>query len=103
MDVFTAIGDATRRQMLEMLIVGERSAGTFVAEFPYVTQSAISQHLKVLREVNLVRVRADGAKRLYSLVPETLAEVDRWIARYRQFWPQKLDALARHLDRRPNR
>jgi len=101
MDVFLAISDSTRRGMLEMLLAGERSAGDFVSEFSEMTQSAVSQHLKVLREVNLVKVRVDGSKRVYSLIPETLSEVDAWIARYRHFWPRKLDALAKHLDRKP--
>lgn len=102
MDVFTAIGDSTRRAMLQMLLAGEHSAGEFVSEFSGMTQSAVSQHLKVLRDVNLVSVRAEGAKRVYSLVPETLQEVDQWITRYRHFWPRKLDALAKHLDEQPH-
>jgi DNA-binding transcriptional ArsR family regulator len=100
MDVFLAISDSTRRGMLEMLLTGECSAGDFVSEFSEMTQSAVSQHLKVLRGVNLVRVRVDGSRRMYSLVPETLSEVDAWIARYRRSWPRKLDALAKHLDRK---
>jgi DNA-binding transcriptional ArsR family regulator len=103
MDVFSAIADPTRRGMLEMLSAREHSAGDFVAGFPAITQSAVSQHLKVLREASLVKVRTDGARRVYSLNPSRLAEVDRWIARYRNFWPGKLDALAKHLDRNTNK
>ena len=84
-----------------LAFAGEHTAGDFVLEFSGMTQSAVSQHLKVLREVNLVKVRVDGAKRHYSLVPETLSEVDQWIARYRHFWPARLDALAKHLNRKP--
>jgi len=87
--------------MLEMLLVGEQSVGQFVSAFPEMSQSAVSQHLKVLREVNLVRARVDGSKRMYSLVPETLREVDQWIMRYRHFWARRLDTLARHLNEHP--
>lgn len=101
MDVFTAISDPTRRGMLEMLILGEQTAGDFVSKFSGITQPAVSQHLKVLREASLVKVRSEGSKRVYSLVPNKLASVDTWIAKYRHFWPKKLDTLEQHLNKNP--
>jgi DNA-binding transcriptional ArsR family regulator len=101
MDVFTAIADPTRRGMLGMLSQREHTAGDFVTKFSGMTQPAVSQHLKVLREADLVRVRSEGPKRIYSLRPNKLQDVDRWIAKYRQFWPQKLDALTGYLDKNP--
>ncbi len=102
MDVFTAIADPTRRNMLAMLASGERTAGDFVSAFPSMTQPSVSQHLKVLRSARLVEVRAQAQRRVYSLRPQALEEVDRWIAQYRVFWPEAFDALRRHLDRTPD-
>lgn len=80
MDLFAVIADPTRRQMIDMLVGGELPAGAFVAAFPNVTQPAISQHLKVLRDVGMVEVRADKQRRLYSLKPEALAPLRDWLA-----------------------
>jgi DNA-binding transcriptional ArsR family regulator len=102
MDVFAAIADLTRRDMLRMLASGERTAGDFVSAFPDISQPAVSQHLKVLRKAKLVDVRADAQRRVYSLRPQALEEVDQWIAQYRRFWPEVLDALEQHLDQNPN-
>lgn len=98
MDAFATLADPTRRRMLDMLAMRECTAGEFVDAFPGVSQPTISQHLKVLREAKLVTVRAEAQRRIYALRPEGLREVENWIARYRKFWPQKLDALERHLD-----
>jgi len=97
MDTFAALADPTRRRILERLGRGERAAGQFVREFA-VTAPAISQHLKVLREAGLVRVRPDRQRRLYSLDPAGWAEVDEWLARMRRFWAGRLDVLARELE-----
>jgi DNA-binding transcriptional ArsR family regulator len=99
MDVFTAIADPTRRNILAMLAGGERTAGDFVSAFPNMSQPSVSQHLKVLRKARLVEVRAQAQRRLYSLRPQALEEVDRWIAQYRVFWPEAVDTLRRHLER----
>ena len=99
MDVFSAIADPTRRNILAMLAVGERTAGDFVSAFPGMSQPSVSQHLKVLRKARLVEVRAHAQQRVYSLCPQALEEVDRWIAQYRVFWPQAFEPLRRHLDR----
>ncbi len=98
MDSFAAVADPTRRRILELLGGGERSAGAIVEEFA-MTAPAISQHLKVLREARLVRVRADAQRRLYSLDPEGLSEIDDWIRRMEQFWADRLDTLERELEK----
>lgn len=101
MDVFMAIADPTRRTMLAMLAGGERTAGDFVTAFRNMSQPSVSQHLKVLRQARLVEVRAQAQRRVYSLRPQGLQEVDRWIALYRVFWPRAVEALRRHADRAP--
>jgi DNA-binding transcriptional ArsR family regulator len=101
MDLFFVLADPARRRMLDMLLAGERAANDFVRAFPEVSQPAVSQHLKVLREAGLVEVRAEAQRRLYSLRPERLREVDEWIGRYRRFWMNRLEALEDHLNRNP--
>jgi DNA-binding transcriptional ArsR family regulator len=92
MAVFEALADPTRRRILELLAAGERSAGEIAGEFA-ISRPGVSRHLRVLRESGLVRARGDGQRRLYAVDPEPLAEVELWLARYRQFWSQRLDAL----------
>jgi DNA-binding transcriptional ArsR family regulator len=101
MDVFEAVAEPTRRAVLDLLARHERSAGDLVAAFPALTQPAVSRHLRILRESHLVDVRPDGARRVYSLRPATLAELDRWLESYRRFWSARLDDLERHLDSKP--
>jgi DNA-binding transcriptional ArsR family regulator len=98
-DVFTALADQTRRAMLDLLADGERPAGDLVAAFPALTQPAISRHLRVLREVGLVQVRAQAQRRIYTLRAERLSEVDAWLDRYRRHWARHLDAVETHLSR----
>src|SRR5512134_783050 len=95
---FHALSDPTRRQIVELLGRGERPAGSIGREFA-VSAPAISQHLKVLRDARLVRVRAQGQQRIYSLDPEGIAEIDAWLTRVREFWNTSLDALERELSR----
>jgi DNA-binding transcriptional ArsR family regulator len=99
---FDVLGDPVRRRILELLADGERSAGEVTAvvreEFR-ISQPAVSLHLRVLRENGFATVRADGARRLYSVAPAPLREIDRWLERYRRFWAQPLDALATELTR----
>ena len=102
MDVFEAVAEPTRRRILDLLAVDERPAGELVDAFPALTQPAVSRHLRVLREVGLVTVRAEAQRRIYVLRPERLGELDRWLERYRAFWPDRLDALDRHLTDRRN-
>jgi DNA-binding transcriptional ArsR family regulator len=99
---FDVLGDPVRRRLLELLADGQAPAGTLTAtvraEFG-ISQPAVSQHLKVLRDSGFANVRVDGARRLYSIDTEPLREVDEWLDRYRTFWRQRLDALDTELRR----
>ena len=102
MHAFDVLGDPVRRRILELLAEGERASGAVgrvVQEEFRISQPAVSQHLGVLRESGFVRVRVDGSRRLYSIDPGPLAEVDGWLARFRRFWEQRLDALGTELAR----
>ena len=92
------MADPTRRELLRLLVDGERSAGELAGRFP-VSRPAISRHLRVLREAGLVRSRTDGRRRLYALDPRPLRDVDEWLAPYRRFWAQRLDALDTEIAR----
>ena len=98
MEIFMAIADPVRRDILALLRQGEQAAGTLVDTLA-LPQPNVSKHLKTLREAGLVTIRVDGPRRLYSLDPKPLAELDAWLAPYREFWAGKLDALGDHLDR----
>ncbi|MFI5912200.1 ArsR/SmtB family transcription factor [Dactylosporangium sp. NPDC051541] len=102
MHAFDVLGDPVRRRILELLADGERPAGAISeavrAEFG-ISQPAVSQHLKVLREAGFTTVRADGTRRLYAVDAAPLREVDAWLERFRGFWTQRLDALATELAR----
>ncbi|MFI5015552.1 MAG: ArsR/SmtB family transcription factor [Hyphomicrobiales bacterium] len=98
MSIFEALADPTRRNILAILRLGEQPAGAMV-EALALPQPSVSKHLKVLREAGLVRARIDGPRRLYSLDPAPLAELDAWLSPYRAFWADKLDALGDHLNR----
>lgn len=93
-----ALAEPNRMAILSMLADGERPAGDFVDALP-IAQPTVSKHLSVLREAGLVTVRKDATRRLYSLNPEPLKELDMWLARYRRFWADRLDALEAHLDK----
>jgi DNA-binding transcriptional ArsR family regulator len=94
-----ALADPTRRRILELLTEGERSAGEIAAHFR-MTRPGVSRHLRVLRESGLVQARPEGQRRLYSLDPAPLAELDDWLGRYRAFWTNRLDAFGTELRRR---
>ena len=102
MHAFDVLGDPVRRRILELLADGEQTSGAITAviraEFG-ISQPAVSQHLRVLREHGFAVVRADGARRLYAVDPTPLQEVDVWLERFRGFWSQHLDALATELAR----
>jgi DNA-binding transcriptional ArsR family regulator len=98
MDRFVALADPTRRQIVELLGQGEQAAGAIVANFR-VSPPAISQHLKTLRQAGLVRVRADGQRRMYSLDPNGFAEMEAWFEKMRRFWSGRLEALERELNK----
>jgi len=78
--------------MLESLAAGPATAGELAALLP-IARPGVSRHLRVLREAGLVEVRQDAQRRIYSLSPDPLSEVDEWLARYRSLWTQRLDAL----------
>ncbi|MEV6694923.1 metalloregulator ArsR/SmtB family transcription factor [Micromonospora sp. NPDC051196] len=102
MHAFDVLGDPVRRRILELLADGEQAAGAVSevvrAEFG-ISAPAVSQHLRVLRESGFVTVRPDGTRRLYAVEAAPLQEVDIWLGRFRQFWSQRLDALATELAR----
>lgn len=102
MHAFDVLGDPVRRRLLELLADGETSAGALTgvvrAEFG-ISQPAVSQHLKVLRESGFATVRAEGARRLYAVDPAPLRDVDEWLGRFRTFWAPPLAALATELAR----
>ena len=93
-----ALSEPHRMAILSMLADGERPVGDFVDALP-IAQPTVSKHLSVLREAGLVTVRKDAQRRLYSLNPAPLKELDLWLDRYRRFWTDRLDALEAHLDR----
>ena len=102
MHALDVLGDPVRRRILELLIDGEESAGelgrVIQAEFG-ISQPAVSQHLRVLRDSGSTTVRPDGARRLYSVDATPLAQADAWFDAFRQFWQPKLDALGTELAR----
>ena len=100
MSPYTALAEPNRREILDLLRVGERSVGDIVDRLT-LSQPGVSKHLKVLREAGLVDVRSQGKQRLYALRSQPLAEVDAWLEPYRAFWSQQLDALERHLEENP--
>lgn len=98
MEVFEAVADPTRREILALLRDRERSAGEVAEAFP-VSRPAISRHLRVLRECGLVAWRDEGQRRIYRLQAGPLSEVDDWLEGYREFWADRLDALQRQVER----
>jgi DNA-binding transcriptional ArsR family regulator len=102
MHALDILGDPVRRRILELLAGGEHASGDIVTEIQRefdITQSAVSQHLRVLREAGFAAVRVDGQRRLYSLTHAPLQEVDSWLDRFRSFWPSRLEALATEVAR----
>ncbi|WP_017595685.1 ArsR/SmtB family transcription factor [Nocardiopsis potens] len=102
MEAFDVLGDPVRRRLLELMADGERSSGELSAaigrEFG-LSQPAVSQHLKVLRDSGMATVRPEGARRLYAVGAEPLREADAWLGRFRRFWEPRLDALATEVAR----
>jgi DNA-binding transcriptional ArsR family regulator len=94
---FDVLAEPRRRDILDLLRVRERSVGELV-EGISLSQPGVSKHLRVLREARLVEVRIDAQRRVYRVRPEPLAEIDAWLAPYRRFWTERLDALERDLD-----
>ena len=99
MNALEALADPTRRRIVELLAGGDRSAGEVAAEFP-TSRPGVSRHLRVLREHGLVHAREDGRRRVYSLDPSPLVELDAWLDHYRRFWQNRLDAVETEIRRR---
>ncbi len=102
MHAFDVLGDPVRRRILELLVEDEMTAGAITRivqdEFG-ISQPAVSQHLRVLRDSGFVAVRPDGARRHYMLDATPLRGVDAWLAPFRRFWEQRLDALGTEIAR----
>lgn len=94
---FAAVADPTRRAMLDFLVPKPRSAGEIVSHFPNITQPGVSQHLRVLREAELVSVTIRAQQRIYTLNPQGLRELHEWISKYQDYWADALDQLEDHL------
>ena len=94
---FDVVAEPTRRRILDLLREGDRPVGELVSSLG-ISQPGVSKHLRVLREAGLVRVRQRAQQRWYQLDAAPLAEIDEWLAPYRRFWSERLDALERHLD-----
>ena len=102
MHAFDVLGDPIRRRILELLADSELTSGAITsvvqAEFG-ITQPAVSQHLKVLRDSGFATVRPDGARRLYAVDAGPFRQLDDWLDHFRRFWDQRLDSLATELAR----
>ena len=95
-DVFSAIAEVRRREILDALIAGEKAVGTIVADLS-LSQPQVSKHLRVLSEVGLVKCRAQGRHRLYSLEPARLRPLQDWLATYEQMWNDRLNRMDEYL------
>jgi DNA-binding transcriptional ArsR family regulator len=97
MDAFLALADPTRRRIIETLAGGESAFGELADQFA-MSGPAVSQHLKVLREAGLVRVRKDRQRRIYRLDTGGLGELEAWLEKVTRFWGPRLDDLERALN-----
>ena len=95
-DLFTAIAEPHRRDILDALVAGEKAVGALVTDLA-LAQPQVSKHLRALSEVGLVRSRADGRRRLYSLEPARLRPFHDWLAKYEQAWSERLDRMDDYL------
>lgn len=102
MAALQVLAEPQRVAILDLLRDGERPVGDLVAHLR-LSQPAVSKHLRILREAGLVEARPDAQRRLYRIRPEPLADLDAWLASYRQLWTTHLDRLEHHLDRRRKR
>jgi DNA-binding transcriptional ArsR family regulator len=100
MTAYAALAEPSRRRILDLLRDGERSVNDLVGRLN-LSQPGVSKHLRVLRDAGLVDVRPEGRQRWYGLRAEPLAEVDQWLAPYREHWAGRLDALEHHLEENP--
>ena len=102
MNAFDVLSDPVRRRTLELISQKEHASGEIVkvveAEFG-ISQSAVSQHLRILRDTGFAKVRKDGAKRCYEIDPAGFDDVNAWLGRLRHFWASKMEALATEIER----
>src|SRR5205085_11867002 len=96
--VFEIIAEPNRRAILSLLVSSEQSVGDLERQLD-MTQPTVSKHLRVLRDAGFVEYTVDAQRRVYRLKPEPLQELDAWLAPFRRFWSDHVDALERHLDR----
>src|SRR5437879_1171705 len=96
--VFEVIAEPNRRAILSLLISSQQSVGEIERQLG-MSQPTVSKHLRVLREAGFVESTVDAQRRLYRLKPESLQELEAWLAPFRRFWSNHVDALERHLDR----
>ena len=94
---FEIIAEPNRRAILSLLALSQQSVGEIERRLR-MSQPTVSKHLRVLREAGFVESRVDAQRRLYRLNPEPLQQVDAWLAQFRRFWSEHVDALERHLD-----
>jgi DNA-binding transcriptional ArsR family regulator len=94
---FTILAEPNRRAILSLLLTSERSVGEMEQALK-LSQPSVSKHLRVLKDAGFVESRIDAQKRVYSLRPEPLMELDAWLVPFRRFWSKHVDALERHLD-----
>jgi DNA-binding transcriptional ArsR family regulator len=94
--LFEILAEPNRRRVLDLLREREHTVGELVDALD-MSQPAVSKHLRVLREAGLVEARVDAQRRIYTLRPEPLAEMDAWLEPYRKFWRGRLASLERHL------
>ncbi|HET6644740.1 MAG TPA: metalloregulator ArsR/SmtB family transcription factor [Fimbriimonadales bacterium] len=99
---FEVIGEPNRRAILGLLAGSDRSVRE-IERLLHIPQPSVSKHLRVLRDAGFVESKVDAQRRVYSLRPEPLREVDTWLAQFREMWSAHIDALERHLDRTHNR
>jgi DNA-binding transcriptional ArsR family regulator len=95
-DVFNAVAEARRREILDVLITGEKAVGAIVDDLS-MSQPQVSKHLRVLSEVGLVSCRAEGRHRLYRLEPARLRPFHEWLSRYEQAWNDRMDRVDDYL------
>jgi DNA-binding transcriptional ArsR family regulator len=101
MEAFAALADETRLRLVEELGKGERAVGDLVS-LVGLRQPTVSQHLKVLKDAGLVRVRPQAQRRLYSIDPEGFQVIELWLERHRRTWAKRLDRLEQHMDEHPD-
>lgn len=99
--VFFALSDSTRRGLLARLLESDATAGTLAAGFD-VSRPAVSQHLRVLRDAELVVEERRGRERVYTLVPQKLRIIGEWLEAYRVFWPARLHDLKNFVESMPD-